>query len=362
MEFFDLYGCKYTFISGDITNNGKDSEFAKYVEIRDKYKGNMQVFASTGNHEASYSRTYSSKIKNANCIAYNIYEKIGNHYFYYIENGKYTYWDLSPKNYSVKKAKNITVEDSSIVMPENDVYIFLGILGDANNGTFWNESLQWIYETFETNKDKRCFVFEHIRAENAEKIVKGVMTNDKYSSFVAGNQSGMYLKPLWRHGRWFPTTHTLESLFAHYTNIIWFHGHTHHSADISKYQGYSGYTVGNVDSFFGNAYNPKDPTSSANNIQWTWSVHVPATVETREVVNGELIRNKNNSEGLIVDIYTNKIVLKYICFTKDKGITFINQEISNSRETLDTSLDKIGDYIPPKVMVNFIKTTLVKTN
>lgn len=360
LQFLNEYGCDYTFISGDITDNGTNSEFAKYVEIRDQYKGDMQVFASTGNHEASSSKTYSNKITESNCIAYNIYNKIGNHYFYYIENGKYTYWDLSEGHYTTDSAETITIEDPSIILPENDVYIFLSILGDANNGAFWNESLQWIYETFEKNKDKRCFVFEHNRAEYAEDIVNGVMTNDIYSSYVSGNQTGLYLKPMWRHGNVFPTTHTLESLFAHYTNIVWFHGHSHHSADTSKYVGYPGYSVGNVDSHFGNAYESSNPSASANNTKWTWSVHVPSVVEIREVVDGALYRNKNYSEGLIVDVYKNKIVLKYITFTNDKGATFINEVISNSVESLDTTLDQIGEYVPPTVMVGNTKTTIIE--
>ena len=358
LEFFNSYGCKYTFIAGDITDNGKNSEFEKYVEIRDKYKGNMQVFAVTGNHEASSSKTYSSKLADSNCIAYNIYNKIGNHLFYYIENGKYTYWNLSEGNYTTETAETITIEDPSIVLPENDVYIFLGILGDG--GGFWNESLQWIYETFEKNKDKRCFVFEHLRAEYAESTVNGVMTNDIYSSYVSGNQTGLYLKPMWGHGKWYPATHTLESLFAHYTNIVWFHGHSHHSADTSKYEGFPRYSVGNVDSHFGNAYETSNPSASANNTKWTWSVHVPATVEMREAVDGSLYRNKNHSEGLIVDVYANKIVLKYVTFTNNKGVTFINKVMENSIETLDTTLDRIRNYIPPNVMVRSKETTIIK--
>ena len=350
LQFFNDYGCTATFISGDITQSGTDAEFAKFVELRDQYKGDMQVFTATGNHEASSSRTYSNKITENSCIAYNIYDLVGNHQFFYVENGKYTYWDISPGNYTVDSAQNVTVYDSSIVIPGDDVYIFLGILGDANGGLFWDESLQWIYETFDANKDKRCFVFEHCRAERLVYDTSvSAYVDDTYKSFVSGNTAGLYLKTLWYAPG--EKAKTMESLFAHYTNIVWFHGHTHQSANRDYHVGTPGYSIANVDSFFGNAYNMKNPSASAANTEWTWSVHVPSCANIRTGVNGSWETNNNHSEGLIVDVYQEKVVLRYVHFTEDNGETFINEFYEDEVYVLDTTLDQIGKYTPTTSLV-----------
>lgn len=362
LQFFNSYGCVATCISGDITNNGTDEEFAKYIELRDLYKGNMKVYASTGNHEAASSRTYTSTITDTQCIAHNIYNKIGNHYFYYVENGKYTYWDISPSNYTVDTAKNVTIQDSSIVLPEGDVYIFLGILGDANGSIFWNEAFQWIYETLEANKNKRCFVFEHARPELASSFSNGSITDDIYKSYVSGNPTGAYKKPLWgqatNNGEVGLRAKTFEHLLSHYTNCIWFHGHTHASADTSEYSTAPGRNVALVDSHFGNAYSAYAPESCVNNTKWTWSVHVPSAAEPRKVSG----INKDGSEGIVMDVYEDRIVLKYINFaeTTDDGIVYINRLYNESIYELDTSLDEISTYVPTYVNIGSSKAYLVK--
>lgn len=361
LQFFNSYGCVATFISGDITNSGDTTAFAKYVELRDKYKGNMNVFTTTGNHEASNGRTYKSDITNPQCIAYNIDELISNHYFYYIENGKYTYWNISPGNYTVDTASNITINDPSIVLPEGDVYIFLGVLGDVNNGLFWNESLQWIYETLEANKNKRCFVFEHVRPEKLEGYTNGSYTNDIYKSFVSGNANGKYLKPLWGNNTeasvYGLRAKTFEHLMSQYTNCIWFHGHTHMSADTSLFAGTPGYDIALVDSHFGDKYSAWTPANSVNNTKWTWSVHVPSVAEPRTPSGVD----KAGSEGIIMDVYKDKVVLKYINFadTIDGEITYVNEFYSNEVYELDTTLDEIGIYTPTYANIGSEKVYLV---
>ena len=358
VAYYNSRGCKMLCHCGDMTQMGTDAEFAKYVEVRDANKGNMQVYETTGNHEASSGRTYKSDITSADCIAYNIHNKIGKHLCYFIERGKYTYWNISNGNYTTETASNVTIEDASIDIPSSDVFLFIGILGDRNNGIFWDGLMQWVYNVLESHKDKRIFVFEHCRAERAKGYASGSMTEDLYAPFVSGNPTGAYLKPLWGQadngGDVGLLFRTMETLMAHYTNCIWFHGHTHMVAETELDTSVANRKVANVDKFFGNAYVVNDLSASANNTKWTWSIHIPSCAYPRVAIgNGTAIEEiDGRSQGAIVEVYKDRIVINYIDFAQiesDGSVTYGNEIVQGVTHSLDTTIDEIGIYTPPIV-------------
>lgn len=357
LQFFRDNGCKMVCISGDLTVNGTDAEFAKYVELRDVHQDNMKVFACTGNHEAASSRTYTSVISDDTCIAHNIYDKIGNHYCYYLKNGQYIYWDISPDNYTVDTAQNVTIEDSSIVLSENDVYIFVGILGDRNNGLFWDGFYQWFYNVLNEHKSKRCFVFEHCRAEHAAGFSNGNITDEIYKDYVSGNPTGFYKKPLWGQadngGVEGLRAHTMESLFAHFTNCLWFHGHTHAVAESNEIS-----DIACVDTHFGDCYSAYNPAASANNTKWTWSVHIPSCCDPRSVDTGAV---GEKSQGALMEVYADKVVIRYVNFAEvvEGAVEYVDDFIDTAVYELGTKTDAIGVYAPPSRIVSGEKLTLV---
>lgn len=327
LNFYEKYGVKMTCISGDITANGTAANFNKYVETRDT--SNLSVYAVTGNHEASSARLYKSKTDSADCIAYNIYDLIGQDFCYYLKGNNYVGLTLSlGSDGSIITGERVVA--SGLNIPNNDVYIFVGILGDANRGLFFEEQLEWLEDVLEENRNNRCFLFEHVRAERLKwNASTSSYTEDLYSQYVSGNISGKYLKPLWGSADNSGTPNyarQFEKLVSHYTNCIWFHGHTHASARIALE---TNNPTGNIDNYFGNKYHPYDITRSEQSEKTSLGVHISSCAEPRT-----LGASSDGSEGIVVDVYKDKVVVKYI--------DFITNEIICEYE-LDTTLDDIAE-------------------
>ena len=70
-------------------------------------------------------------------------------------------------------------------------------IGWRSNETWSAEELQWLYETLEENRNKRCFVFHHVRPQDG-----------------CGNTFGVYALDLWGGTE----ATVFESLMRHYKN------------------------------------------------------------------------------------------------------------------------------------------------
>lgn len=232
--------CDFTCIAGDLTNSAADeSQLALYKNIVDTYAPTKPVYAITGNHE--HYNGYSDK---------------------YLE--KYT---GQPLYYSFTKG--------------DDVFIMLGHYGAyKGDGIGWLpsemlslEELQWLYETLEANRNKRCFIFQHVLPHE-----HGV-----------GNPKGLYKSAL----LWYVNDGGLGQAFIellrHYKNTILFHGHSHTRLDLQEIDKKANY-------------------SSENGYR---SVHIPSLAVPRELSEDEskLEYVYAESEGYIIDVYENCIVL-----------------------------------------------------
>ncbi len=245
----------FTCICGDLTENGYAEQLAEYKESVDAY-ANKPVYAISGNHE-SY-----GGLDIANVIE----TYTGKPLYYSFEQG-------------------------------NDVFIMLGIVGEWD--LFTTAELQWLYETLEANRNKRCFVFQHTFA-------------GKEKEAVCGNAYGLYHNYCWSN-----TTQTtiFESLMKHYKNVIWFHGHSHFGFNLQS----KGCVYANIDKSDG-----------------YWSVHIPSISVPREDVNGDGTTEyyTDGSEGYVVDVYENHIVLR--------GRDFVNGEfLPIATYCLDTTLQTV---------------------
>lgn len=246
--------CDFTCVCGDLTSTGAESELQIYKNIATAYAPTKPVYAITGNHE-NYSTTSQSYMQN---------------------------YTGQPLYYSFTK--------------DNDVFIMLGHYGGyGGDGIGWRSSefvsvaeLQWLYETLEANRNKRCFIFEHVLPHE-----HGV-----------GNANGLYKSALiWK------TTdggigQAFMSLLKHYKNTVFFHGHSHLRfwlQELDKKANYSsevGYR----------------------------SVHIPSLSVPRDLADdGGLSVVYAESEGYIVDVYDDYIIL-------------------NGRDFIDN--DKDGNIIP----------------
>lgn len=224
-----------TFICGDLTHNGTDSELQEYKTCVDTYSPNVPVYAITGNHD---------------CKVADIVNRI------YTHTGRKLY-------YSVAKG--------------DDVFIMLGVANATKGSLFADGELQWFYETLEANRNRRCFVFEHV-----------LLPYKQDGTARCGNALKLYSTDLWGG-----TEQTVfENLLNHYPNVILFHGHSHFKLSMQEY----------------------DKTANYGKDFAGHSVHIPSvtlpTYNSGTLASPQYTYDSNNSEGYVMDVYRNYIVLK----------------------------------------------------
>jgi len=150
----------------------------------------------------------------------------------------------------------------------NDVYIMVGMYDVHAGEQFSEEELKWLYETLEANRDKRCFVFMHLNPRDGS----GDAVNLDLEGDMLSNNRG----------------ETFYSLMDHYENVIWFHGHTHEKFEAQELAAMNTY----------------------DNVLGSHSVHIPSLSVPRDTEGMVLTDDTAASEGYVVDVYENAIVLR----------------------------------------------------
>lgn len=246
----------FTCICGDLTTNGTNANLQDYKNYVESYSPNTPVYGMSGNHDArnNSSGGISSVIK--------------------------TYTG-HPLYYSFEH--------------ENDVFIFVGINKESNGNLFTKAELQWLYETLETNRNKRCFVFEHVRPQD-----------------TCGNAYGIY-----NYNIWGGTEQTVfESMMKHYKNVILWHGHSHLKFNLQTKDNKANYE---------------------HDLFGIHSIHIPSLAVPRTGdITGASSRKElyAESEGYVVDVYENAIVLR--------GRDFVNAKfLPLATYYLDTTLRNV---------------------
>ena len=238
-----------------------------------------------------------------------VYAIPGNHEHY--SNGSYSYLENYtgyPLYYSFTRG--------------NDVFIMVGHYGGyAGDGIGWlatetwsQEELQWLYEILEVNRNKRCFVFTHVLPHE-----HGV-----------GNPNNLYVtagKPLLWYVNDGGIGQAFISLLRHYKNTILFHGHSHTR-------------------FWLQELDTKANYSDADGYR---SVHIPSLAVPRDPYgSNSLDEAELESEGYIVDVYPNCIILNGRDFVDNKKdgywLPIGTYKIDTTLQTVEagTFLDETG--------------------
>jgi predicted phosphodiesterase len=245
---------EFTCICGDLTVNGTEADLTEYKNYVETYSPNTPVYAISGNHE---------------CWGGLSVEKVISTY-----TGKPLYYSFTQGD---------------------DVFIMVGIKGDGVGSLFTTAELQWLYETLEANRNKRCFLFQHVRPDDS-----------------CGNAFGIYPYDLWGG-----TEQTVfESLLKHYKNVIFFHGHSH----LKFYLQY-GSDEANISKKFGK-----------------YSVHIPSLAVPRDgnsTGSSSMTVIYADSEGYVIDVYENGVHLR--------GLDFVNEKyLPIASYWLDTTIAEIS--------------------
>ena len=243
--FNEIEKVNFTCICGDLTSQGIESQLSIYKNIVDIYSPNTPVYAIAGNHE-SYNASWG---QNGESVVNSLMETyVGKPLYYTFEQG-------------------------------DDVFVMVGIKGDSEGKLFGVDELQWLYEVLEENRNKRCFVFQHVRPQDG-----------------CGNAYGIYKTDIWGGTE----ATVFESLMKHYKNAHLFHGHSHLKLSLQSKDNNA-----NIDRLFGG-----------------WSIHIPSLAAPRT---GNLDGTGRTelyaeSEGYVVDVYKNHIILRGRDFVKDEFI------------------------------------------
>lgn len=258
---------EFTCVCGDLTDDGKESDFETYKEYVETYSPNTPVYEVTGNHDCY-----------DNMLSFDSMKQYTGHDLYYA----FEYND--------------------------DVFIMFGMQyweTTSIEELFSNESLQWLYETLETNRNKRCFVFQHVlRFDGSGKPY----SPDPTVNLLNCTSGSVFML-----------------LMEHYKNVVWFHGHSHMKFDCQEDCSYANY-----DRMFG-----------------CHSVHIPSLAVPRDYANDTYSYMYAESEGYVVDVYRNYIVLRGRDFTYEKFLPIATYCIDTSLQTIEanTFTDSTGTIV-----------------
>jgi hypothetical protein len=160
--------------------------------------------------------------------------------------------------------------------------------GYANEDLFSVEELQWLYNTLEANRDKRCFVWQHaLRFDGCGRPYGGFPTGD-----LLNVEQGQ----------------VFTSIISHYPNVVWFHGHSHTSFMSQKDN-----DIANYDHDFG-----------------CHSIHIPSLSSPREYMDSAYVSVPAKSEGYVADVYENHIILRGRDFANEKFLPLATYCIDTS--------------------------------
>ncbi|MBQ5889914.1 MAG: BspA family leucine-rich repeat surface protein [Clostridia bacterium] len=177
----------------------------------------------------------------------------------------------------------------------NDIFIMMGMYDVHAGCEFANGQLQWLYETLEENKDKRCFLFMHLNPRDG--------SGDAVDLDLAGDMLNN------TQGKVF------YSLLSHYSNIVYFHGHTHEEFAIQEVN-----DMNNYDCNFG-----------------CHSVHIPSLAYPKCISGNKLASDYDGSEGYVVEVYENSIVLRGRDFVTGKFLPIANYCLNTKSKKIESN-------------------------
>ncbi len=271
-------------VAGDYTVTGTEEEMAQYQAFVEKYSPNIPIYEITGNHEGQQ-------------------PQISN----YVE--KYT---GEPLYYSFTYG--------------NDVFIMVGD-ATATQNLFTDEEMTWLYETLEENKDKRCFVFQHVPSLNTSGMAADIYENNNWG----GKDAVVY-----------------ESLMEHYSNVIWFHGHSHLKFELQSI----------------------DKKANYDGSQGFHSVHISSLAVPRTVdSSNKRVESYEDSQGYVVDVYENAVVLRGRDFISGSFLPIATYTLNTTTRNVDadTYLDYTGTVLNSNTNIlaeegNWYKSKVDKSN
>ena len=172
---------------------------------------------------------------------------------------------------------------------QGDVFIFCG--QPEHTTPMSDESFVFLAETLAANWNRRCFVFVHPIWDDD--------SGDALQLYSRASLGGAQLSK-WSRGD------ELKALLAQYPNVVLFHGHTHIKVEEQA----------------------KDKSLNYTKKNGFHSVHVPSVGRPRNVIDGALAYADAESQGYVVDVYGDCLVLNGWDFIDNQPVSLGTLRIS----------------------------------
>ena len=208
---------------------------------------------------------------------------------------------------------------------KNVPFLFLGMnlysLGDAGT-PYLDTDMDWLEEKLEEYRNERVFVITHL-----------------FFPTKAGNFKQIYPSTNWLGGAQLTR---LQAMNERYLNSIWFSGHSHWKWYLQKYEDKA------------NVYRSYDENG---NPTCGWTVHIPSCASPIDSDGvSSRVSKPLESEGGIVDVYEDSIVIRGIAFKDTNDTTYTNLYLPVAQYKLDTTLIEIAAKEPEEPSVPDIPT------
>lgn len=197
-------------------------------------------------------------------------------------------------------------------MHNNDVFVFLSMrywsLGSSGT-PYLEEDIDWLEDILKENENKRVFIFTHL------------FFPDK-----AGNFNEIYPSGNWLGGKQLERLNRLNEL---YLNAIWFGGHSH-------WMWYLQYLNDKANIY--RSFSNNKPTCG-------WTVHLPSCakpIDSNGTTRDDGDESDACSEGAIVDIYENYIIVRGISFKSKTDSNYNTKYLPIAQYKLDTNIIKLN--------------------
>ena len=237
---------------------------------------------------------------------------------------------LASTDWEPYTGNHMTFEVIKEIGGKNVPFLFLGMnlysLGDAGT-PYLDADMDWLEAKLEEYRNERVFVITHL-----------------FFPTKAGNFKQIYPSTNWLGGA---QLERLQAMNERYLNSIWFGGHSHWKWYLQKYEDKA------------NVYRSYDDNG---NPTCGWTVHIPSCASPIDSDGvSSRVSKPLESEGGIIDVYDDYIVLRGVVFKKESDTEYTNKYEPIAQYKLDTTLIEVpaletDDPIDPDVPVeNYVR-------
>ena len=271
----DEEGVDFICIAGDLTNSGTESDIKEYIALakasKEQCTNQIEIHDTTGNHDVQTTALTKAYLQG---YADGIEPYASRELYYSFTKG-------------------------------NDIFIIFGMTAwPGKTGELYSSaSYDWLEQTINANKDKRCFLFSH----------PPYFTYDSASGKVCDSGSGAIVgmaPPTGTYIQWYAdSAPRFKNALNSHPNLVWFHGHSHIEFFRQEVASYVNYCRENFES---------------NTLLGCHSVHVPSLAAGREpTADGTgwtAPANIRGGEGYVVDVYQDCIHVRGCDFVNEKSV------------------------------------------